>query len=236
MDLKELVDARRENETAIDIADRETYVRLKKKIESLDEGGSLVKSLLDLTHKHLEIYNKAEDSPTAIINSYDIDEEECFDENENQFKCLCGKKPLKVLHIFEHDQCEQNVIIGSECISHIKQLGDLYSENSLLNKKIQEIIEARDTCARRRTHNKCKICKGLSIKKDYPYKKQWQKYFCAGCLYGDDKILCQGQLCCKKITIERIKINGKMSYKKLCIDCWQVSKGIKSKKKWDWIN
>lgn len=226
MNLNELVEARRDNETAIDIADRRTYHRLKLKIQSLDENGDLASSLLDLTHKHCEEYEKGQDDPQVIINSYDIDEDECFDEKENHFKCLCGKKPLKILHIFQHEQCDQNLIIGSECISHIKELGDLYDENADLTKKIKEIIEARDTCARQRTHNKCKICKDLSIRKDYEYKKAWQKYFCSGCLYGEDKILCQREFCCKKITIEPIKINGKMSYKKLCKGCWKIENGF----------
>lgn len=226
MELNELVEARRENETRIDIADRETYIKLKHKIQSLDVNGSLVNSLLDLTHKHLEIYKKGEDNPETIINSYDIDEEECFDRHENHFKCLCGKRPLSVLHIFQHEQCEQNLIIGSECISHIKELGDLYTENARLTKKIKEIIEARDTCARRRTHNKCKICKDLCIRKDYEYKNPWHRYFCSGCMYGKDKICCQGKFCCEKITIEPIKKNGKMTYKKLCKGCWKIENGF----------
>lgn len=202
---------------------KSTMWSFKKQIEEIGGEGDFIKSLLKLDYDDMVVYDKDEDNvdDTQICNHIDDrNVKDCKD--EKAFVCLCGKTHLKNLHLFTHEDCDKKLVIGSSCITQVEQLKDAYKSNKDLVLKLEGIIKKLKTSEKLLTHNPCKKCGDVCIKKNYEYKNPHQKNYCKDCLCGKSKCWIHCKTCYIKVLPASQPLNSwtKGKFKEDCGKCW----------------
>jgi hypothetical protein len=187
-----------------------TWIKLKEGLESLVDSGTLEEAI-----EKLEFYTTAN---VNLMENWEHDNtisEICIGGHDN-YKCLCGKQHLKLLHIFNVDGREDKYIIGSSCIDHIRRLREEYEDNQELMDKICEISGFCLHGEYALKHKACLRCGERAIRIGYDYKQKLRKDFCSDCLTKGDMLRCMD---CRYRSIQ-IEKDYKGCYKRLCKRCW----------------
>jgi len=200
-------------EEEVDDVLKSTLYSFKKEIEEIG-GEDFIKSFMKLKYNKMIIYDKTEINKQEIIEGECIREKNTFDKG---FKCICGKKHLKNLHLFKHPKLEkEKLIIGSRCIEQVKLLKKVYEDNEGLKKKFDKILKKLKANEKILTHKNCLKCGELSITKDYEYENENRKHFCSNCIVNKKYIYCYH---CNNKTI-KIEKDWYGNFKKYCYPCY----------------
>ncbi len=139
-------------------------------------------------------------------------------DNENYFRCVCGKPHIKNLTIMKYpaktwDYC----ILGSDCVeSTIKYLEDLDDIHDIENlyDKLSVWYKEINNEKKKLTHKKCVSCKEYNVNKTTKYKNPARFYWCNKCC-GGDMVCC---INCKKDRVFQLDWKNKpMLY---CRNCY----------------
>jgi len=167
-------------------ANSRTYVRLSNGLRNLT-GMEGYEALLKLSHKSFR-YARTEEEHQSIIDDFNIPEENivyCADAFDG-FKCICGKKHIYHLNIFEwQNENEENLIIGSKCIQTLAVYDKLNEEYPDLYNKVKEWAEIIKEETKKLNNNKCVSCNDYTVRKNYEYRQPQRKHWCKKCCYGD---------------------------------------------------
>ena len=204
-----------------------TYIRLMKGIGNLD-AGNLMNSILKLHYVLQDRYTEQEieDELDEIVTNRHLNRELCVNRdkkgNEN-FNCICGKKHIQRLNLFNHTNVEGRILLGSTCVKRLIVLKELCADHQDVLAKIEEIMERFGYAERKKEYRKCWCCRKYEIKRGYNYTDPLNQHFCMKCLTkrkGNHYISC-GR-CKDEIRVQRTN-NGK-EWRLLCYKCWLVLK------------
>jgi ribosomal protein L32 len=189
-----------------------TWIKLKEGLESLVDSGTIEEAI-----EKLEFYTTAN---VNLMENWEHDNtisEICIGGHDN-YKCLCGKQHLKLLHIFNVEGREDKYIIGSSCIDHIRRLREEYEDNLELLEKIGDISICCIKGEYDQKHKACLRCGEMKIRKGYEYKKPFKKDFCGDCITNEGYFRCMD---CKygRFGVEK---DYQGNYKTLCKRCWYI--------------
>tara|TARA_R110002153_G_scaffold151087_2_gene302533 strand:- start:2822 stop:3568 length:747 start_codon:yes stop_codon:yes gene_type:complete len=231
---KELISLLNISEQELNAIFKSTLYSLKHKLEQIG-GESFLQSLMKLDYNDTIEYDKEEDSLNEIAycnNIYDKN----VDKNKGCFLCLCGKSHLKNLHLFAHEDLEEQVIIGSSCIKQVCSLQDAYSENLELKDKLNGLYDDVKTAERNKNNKPCYKCGDLCINKSTNYKFEHMNNYCRDCLVGKT----HSYIKCSKCHIKVIPASQPLPYdknkfKEICGRCWHKANEMKDwyKKKYN---
>ena len=195
---------------------KKTYFKTKRHLEQIGNN-EFLESLKQLDYKEMIQFDEVCDDIKSVAANNDIGNRNIDDDC---FMCLCGKKHLKNLHIFNHEQCEDSLVIGSSCIKQIAEVMSAYKDNEDLYNKIQNIINKVKDAEKILRCNKCLRCDTNWCSKQ---AKGIRKYFCKDCIItnwkGEDCIHC---IRCNKTRPIKKTYEG---YALLCMGCWKKDKG-----------
>lgn len=201
-----------------------TFFCLKKNLEEINNQ-SLVDSLLSLDYKELVEFDEEFDDYEKIKEENDIYIKNC---GNNNFKCVCGKQHLKYLHIFTHDECDKNIIIGSSCVKEVEKLIEFYKENqefvNFLTNLISQAKETEKVYRKKKTHKSCYKCGDLCVKLGYDYKFKHMTNYCRSCLLGKNKSWIKCNICFQKVIPASEKKPYGKGFKEMCGKCWYKSR------------
>jgi hypothetical protein len=219
-ELKDLLNVSTEE---LDKMFKSTLYTFKAQMENIG-GGDFLSSLMKLSYDQMVIYDKHTDCVDDIQSSNniaDINIKETANVDKC-FMCLCGKSHLHNLHIFNHNDCEQKLVIGSTCIKQVEKLKDAYIENAELCQKLDVIITSLKSNEKLLTHKPCYKCGDLVIKKNYQYQKPHMMNYCKDCLCGKDKNFIHCSTCHIKVIPASQPINSwtQGKFKIDCGRCW----------------
>ena len=204
-------------EEEVDDVFKSTLYSFKKEIEDIG-GEDFIKSFMKLKYKKMVVFDKNLDTKE------DITEGECIREKNTYskgFKCICGKKHLKNLHLFGHPKLDkERLIIGSKCIEQVKTLKKVYEDNEELKKKFEKILKKLKKNEKILTHKACLKCGDLSITKNYEYDNEHRKHFCNKCIVNKKFINCYN---CESRRIY-IQKDYYGNFKKYCLPCYKKLK------------
>ena len=208
----------------LDATFKSTLYSFKKKMEDINND-DFITSLMKLRFNRLIEYDKEEDSPSTMKVQYNL-----YDKNVDMIKdcflCLCGKSHLKYLYLFTHEDCDEELVIGSSCIQQVAKLQQAYKENQDLVEHLQEIIKEVKTAEIMKNNKPCYKCNDYCIKKDVEYKFPHMKNYCKGCLVGKQCNFVKCSRCNEKvIPASQPMPFDKTTFKEICGKCWhQVNK------------
>ena len=103
-------------EEEVDDVFKSTLYSFKKEIEDIG-GEDFIKSFMKLKYKKMVVFDKNLDTKE------DITEGECIREKNTYskgFKCICGKKHLKNLHLFGHPKLEKERLLVQNVLNKLK--------------------------------------------------------------------------------------------------------------------
>lgn len=217
-ELKELLNV---SEEELDIMFKSTLYSFKKQMEDIG-GGDFIASLMKLDYADMVVYEKGVDFVDTIKNANNISDINVKDTGDKNFMCLCGKQHLQNLHLFNHQDCPDKLVIGSTCIQQVEKLKLAYKDHTELCEKLDSIITSLKTSERVRTHNPCYKCEDLVIKKGYDYVKPHMKNYCKECLCGKDKDFIHCNICLTKVIPASVPVSkwAKGKFKEICGKCW----------------
>jgi hypothetical protein len=170
------------------LADTRTYKRLSSGLKTWTDMEGF-EALLKLSHNAFR-YIDNESDVSNIENEFNICEGNKV-RNEHggicDYKCICGKKHIKHINIFnwdnqEHDFC---VIIGSKCIEHLGMYEGLCEEYPELSVRVNQWVNVIKEEVKKLTNKQCVCCKRYAVRKNYKYKDEKKNYWCKKCVYGD---------------------------------------------------
>ena len=203
------------NQEELDKKCKKTLFLFKKQMEEIG-GGNFLNSLSKLAHNKLRIYDKEEECVGSVAAAENISERNIHQANNN-FVCLCGKQHLKNLHIFSHQDCDENIVIGSSCIKQVEMIADLYKDNVELFGKLTEILRKLKEAEKVLSHNLCQGCENVWIpknKKNVSYA--WERDICKDCL-SKYKTHWRCSRCPKWHKIKKTM----RGWNKICWQCWK---------------
>ena len=217
---KEIMDRLEINEEIYNKTFKSTLYSFKKEMENL--GQNFISSLMMLEYDKLITYDKNDKTVSDIVEYNNIYNKNVKKDNEC-FMCLCGKQHLKNLHLFNHENCDNTIIIGSSCIEQVGSLKEAYKENRELYEHLTKINNRMKFNEKKKqdklTKKECYKCKLFLIKKDYNYSNPHHNNYCKNCVNKYGKIVCS------QCNLNRIDASIPMKYnknefKKICKGCW----------------
>lgn len=198
---------------------KSTLYSFKKNMEDIN-GDTFINSLMKLDYNEMVEYEKDEDSVQGIAQSNQIYDKN-VDDNKDCFLCLCGKSHLKNLHLFRHDDLDEQLIIGSSCIKQVGRLQDAYTENQILKNKLDELMGDVKNAEKMKNYKPCYRCGDLCINKDTNYKYEHMNNYCRDCLVGKKHNFIKCTMChIKVIPASQPLPYDKNKFKEICGKCW----------------
>jgi len=218
------------NDEELGIMFKSTLYPLMARLEQIG-GCDFIASLMKLDYDEMVVFCPDIESVRHFQSSNNIgDVNVKSDDGEHKcFKCLCGKQHLINLHLFDHADCDNKLVIGSTCIKQIEKFKLVYSADQALCQKLDSILASLKTSEKLITHKPCYKCNDLVIKKDYEYAKPDLMNYCRDCLVGHDKNFIHCKMCKHRVipASEPLPYDNK-KFKEICKSCWYAQNKNKS--------
>ncbi len=216
---KELTQLLDISESELNAKFKSTLYSFKKQMEEIN-GDNFISSLMKLDYNKLIEYDEDLDSVTELANKNNIYDKN-VDHDKDCFLCLCGKSHLKNLHLFDHEDTEDQILIGSSCIKQVANLQEAYVDNLALKNKLNELSSDVKLAEKTRNNKPCYKCGNLCINKSTNYKFAHMNNYCRDCLVGKTHSFIKCSSCHNKVIPASQPLPyDKTKFKEICGKCW----------------